>query len=278
MNKPSLKKIAKIAAYSVLAVVGLVVLLVLTLPLWLGTIARPAVNMVVPKITQTEFDIAHLYLNPYTGRFELGGFLLGNPGGYEERVAVSLEKLVFDMAMTTLCDKYVHVEEVTVENLFLSYVDGGQYDVDNFTQIQYNVAGGKEKYEAAKAAKEAKQAEADNKADDETEEVIDEASKKKFVIDRLSIKGVKLKYGRVTIPIPFDIVLTDLGKETDGMTLAEIGQEVWNAILKAAGSIGDGVKALGSLVGEGTSKAADSVTEGARKATHAVRDLLNFKK
>jgi len=295
-----MKKLVKYVAYTVLAIVALALLLVLSLPLWLGTIARPAINVAVPKITQTDFDIAHLYLNPYTGRFELGGFTLGNPKGYDEKVALSLSNLVFDVAMTTLHDKYVHVEEVTVEHLFISYVDGGEHDVDNFTQIQYNVAGGKEKYEAAKAAKEekAKQAEADKKAEDDVEEAIDEASKKKFVIDRLTIRDVKLKYGMITIPIPFDIVLTDIGKESDGMTFSEICQEIWKSILKAAGAIGDGVKALGSLVGDsaskaadavsknasktvdavsdGASKAADSVKDGAKKATDAVKNLLNF--
>ena len=282
-----MKKAVKFIVYAILAVVALALLLVLTLPLWLGTIARPVINAAVPKVTQTDFNIAHLHLNPYTGRFELGGFVLGNPDGYDERTAVSLGNLVFDVAMTTLGGKYVHIEEVTVEDLFVSYVDGGEHDVDNFTQIQYNVAGGKEKYEESKRKAELAKSEKPEKADEPEDEAGD-AEGKKFVIDRLTIKGVRLKYGKVTIKIPVDIVLTDLGKESDGVTFSQLVQEIWVAILKAASSIGDGVKAIGSIVGDAVksidvpaigdsaTKAVDSAGEGVKKTADAVKKLLNF--
>ena len=271
-----MKKLLKIVLWTALALVALAVLLVATLPLWLGTIARPAINAAVPKFTQTPFEIAHLSLNPYTGRFELGGFTLGNPAGYDEKVAVSLGDLVVDVAMNTLCDRYVHIEEVTVDRLFVSYVSGGEHDVDNFTQIQYNVAGGKEKYEEAKKKAELEK-EKEAKGEKAEEDDLEDVSKRKFVIDRLAIRNVKLKYGLITIPIPVDIVLKDIGKESDGLTLSEIGEKIWEAILKSAGAVGDGIQALGGLVadgagklGEGAAKAADVVGEGASKAVDAV--------
>ena len=274
-----MKKLLKFIVYSVLAVVALALLLVLTLPLWLGTIARPAINKAVPQITKTEFGIAHLSLNPYTGRFELGGFVLGNPKGYDERVAVALSNLVFDVDMSTLGNKYVHIEEVTVNDLFVSYVDGGEHDVDNFTQIQYNVAGGKEKYEEAKKKSEQAKEKAAQEAAKEDEDSEEDVSKRKFVIDRLSIKGVKVKYGLITIPVPVDIVLTDLGKESDGMSLEDVGTAIWEAILNAAMAVGDGAKALGGLimsgagaVGDGAGKAVDAISDGAGKTVDAISD------
>jgi len=184
-----MKKILKFIAYAVGAVVLLAILLVLTLPLWLGTIFRPTVCAAVPKMTKTTFEMSKLYLNPYTGRFELGGFVLGNPKGYSEPEAVSISNLVLDVAMTTLADKYVHVEEITVDGVFVSYIDGGEHGVDNFTQIQYNVAGGKDKYEAKKKKKsEAENAEKEKEEkakEDAVEEEIEELEKKKYVIDHL---------------------------------------------------------------------------------------------
>ena len=277
-----MKKILKLIACAIGVVVLLALLLVLTLPLWLGTIFRPTVCKVVPKMTKTTFEMSKLYLNPYTGRFELGGFVLGNPEGYSEPVAASISNLVVDVAMKTLTDKYVHVEEITVDGVFVSYIDGGEHDVDNFTQIQYNVAGGKEKYEESKKKKAEKEKAEKEKAEQAAEEVvedeIEELEKKKYVIDRLTVKNVRLKYGILpAISLPVDIVLTDIGKESDGATLSEILDSVWKSILKGAGAIGDGVKAIGNLfssgastAGEGASKAMDAIGEGAKKATETV--------
>ena len=304
-----MKKILKFIAYAVGAVILLALLLVLTLPLWLGTIFRPTVCAAVPKITKTTFEMSKLYLNPYTGRFELGGFVLGNPKGYSEPEAVSISNLVLDVAMTTLADKYVHIEEITVDGVSVSYIDGGEHGVDNFTQIQYNVAGGKDKYEAKKKMSEAEKAEKEKEEkakEDAVEEEIEELEKKKYVIDRLTVKNVRIKYGFLpTISIPIDIVLTDIGKESEGATLSDIFDSIWQAILKSAGAIGDGAKAIGNLfssgagtvgegatkaagavgegaakaadvVGEGASKAVDAVGEGAKKTSEAVKNLFNF--
>ena len=285
-----MKKILKFIACAIGALVLLALLLVLTLPLWLGTIFRPTVCKVVPKMTKTTFEMSKLYLNPYTGRFELGGFVLGNPKGYSEPVAASISNLVVDVAMTTLGDKYVHVEEITVDGVFVSYLDGGEHDVDNFTQIQYNVKGGKDKYEAAKLKaeqkKEAEEKEAEKKEaeksaeEDAVEEELEELEKTKYVIDRLTVKNVRVKYGILpAISIPVDIVLTDIGKESDGATISEVLGDVWKSILKALGAVGNGVSSLGNMLSsgagkaaEGASKAAGAVSDGASKAADAVSD------
>ncbi len=285
-----MKKILKVLVYSILAIIALAIILVLSIPLWIGSVARPAINKVVPQFTKTGFNIAHLSLNPYTGRFELGNFVLNNPEGYSEKVAVSLGNLVFDIRMTTLADKYVHIEEVTVENLFVSYLKGGENNTDNFTQIQYNVAGSKEEFEKAKENSALAQTEAGEEAIEETEEAIEEVNERKFVIDRLTIKGIRLKYEFITIPVPVDIVLTDLGKESDGLTLTELVEEIWKAILKSANAIGDGLKSLGSSFNKGAAqtaesavkaaesavKAAESAGESVKKASEAVKNLFKF--
>ena len=224
-----MKKFIKFVMYVVLIAVALVVLLVATLPLWLGPVVKPAANIAVPQITQTKFNLGHLYLNPYTGRFEIGEMVLGNPEGYDEPVAVSLSNLVVDVAMSTLHSKYIHVEEVTVDGFFASYVKGGANGVDNFKQIQYNVAGGKEAYELKQAEAETKKAqdkaaeEAAEKAAEEAERAklekmsaeeraayelkqeeaaaAEEAAARKLVIDKLVINNIRVKYGLVTIPV-----------------------------------------------------------------------------
>ena len=272
-----MKKALKIIGGIVLGVVALVLVLVLTLPLWLGPVVKPAANAMVPKLTKTSFNLGHLSLNPYTGRFELGDMQLGNPEGYSEPQALSVSNIVVDVAMTTACDKYVHVEEVLVDGVFVSLVKGGPNNVDNMLQIQYNVAGGKEKYEANKAKAEAEK-EAKAKEEKPKEEKADDGSGKKIVIDKLTLNNIRVKYGVLTIPVP-SITLTDLGKDSDGATFSDIIDAVWGAIVKAALAVGDGVKALGDLLmsgagslGDGAGKAASAVGDGAGKAASAVGD------
>ena len=272
-----MKKAIKIIVGAAVAVVALVLILVLTLPLWLGPVVKPVANTAVPKITKTDFHLGHLYLNPYTGRFEIGDMLLGNPANYDEKRAVTLDKIALDVAMTTLASKYVHVEEVTVDGVFVSYVDAD--GVNNFKQIQYNVAGGKEKYEAKQAQAKADKAKAESEKIEEPEKKTDDGSSKKLVIDKLVINNIKFKYGPVTIPVP-SITLTDLGKKSNGITFAELGDQIMQALLKSATALGDSVKALGNLAGdgakqltEGAGKAVGAVTEGAGKAVGAVTDV-----
>ena len=269
-----MKRVLKIVAGIVVGIVALALLLVLTLPIWLGPVVKPIANAAVPKATKTTFNLGHLSLNPYTGRFELGDLRLGNPEGYSEPQALAVSNIVVDVAMTTVCGKYVHIEEVLVDGVFVSIVKGGENNVDNILQIQYNVAGGKEKYEEnqarAKAEKEARMAEPEKPVEKKSGEG------KKVVIDKLTLNDISVKYGLITIPVP-SITLTDLGKESGGMSLEDLGSVIWESILNAALAVGDGAKALGGLlmsgagaVGEGATKAFGAVGEGACKTVDAV--------
>lgn len=291
-----MKKILKLLCFLIGAILALAILLVLTLPLWLGPVARPSAEALVPKFTKTSFRLGGLSLNPYTGCLVVSDMALGNPEGYKEPTALSISNLLVDVAMTTLGDKYVHVEEVVVKDVFISYVDGGEHGDNNFEQIQYNLAGGKHQYtankkasEEMKAAEEAAEREkvekmtAEERKDYDAAKEAEEAASKKIVIDRLTLDGVKLKYGLVTIPIPMKITLTDLGKAEDGITLEEALEKIWQAILKSALAVGDGAKAIGNLVGAGADKAADAigsgadaVSKGAQKAAESVKKILNL--
>ena len=293
-------KAIKFVCIAVGAILALAILLVLTLPLWLGPVVKPSAAKIVPGFTKTSFRLGELSLNPYTGRLVVGNMALGNPEGYREPTALAISNLVVDVAMGTLGDKYVHIEEVAVKDVFISYVDGGEHGDNNFEQIQYNIAGGKKQFEEGKAASEARKAAdeaaekarlekmtAEERAEHDKRMAEEDAASKKLVIDLLTIDGVKLKYKMVTIPIPVRITLRDLGKAEDGLTFEEAIAKIWQEILKSAMAVGDGAKALGSLVGKGVGKAADAIGggagkaadaigEGAQKAAEGVKKLLNL--
>ena len=271
-------KFIKFLFKAILVVVVLVVVALLTLPLWFGPVVKGVANAAVPKVTQTGFNLAHLSLNPYTARFELGGLVLDNPEGYSEKIAAKVGELNFDADTLSLATDVIHIEEITVKDIFVSYLDGGENKVNNFQQIQYNVAGGKEKYDAAQAAKEAAEA-AKSEEPAKDEAPAEEKPAKKVIIDKLTISGIKMQWGFLPITVPVDICLTDIGKDSGGATFAEVGKKIWESVMKAAGSLGDAVKNIGNLTGdaakaatESVGKAAGAAADAAGAATKAVGD------
>ena len=249
-------KFVKILLKAVLWIVVVVVVALLVSPLWVGPVGRLVANAVVPGKVQADFHLGHLSANPYTARFELGDMQLANPKGYSEKYAVTVGEIVLDAKTTTLFSDVIHVEEIKVKDVFVSLVSGGQYDVNNFEQIQYNLAGGKEKYEAAKAEEE--KAAQEKKPETEAEE-----KEKKVIIDRLEISGLKIQLGPVPITIP-SITLTDIGKESGGSTLEDAWTAILDGIVKAAGALGEQLKAFTGVLGDAAGKAKDAVHAGVK--------------
>ena len=282
-------KAIKILLKAVVVIAVLVVVALLALPLWFGPVVKTAANAAVPGVVKTDFHLGHIYLNPYTARFELRDMQLSNPAGYSEKYAVTLGDITFDAETLSLATDVVHIEEITVKDIFVSVVNGGENKVGNFKQIQYNVAGGKEKYEAAQAEKQqAADAEAEKirleemqneKAAEEEKAKIAEEEKpaKKIIIDKLHISGLKVQLGFLPLAFPATIELKDIGRKTGGATLAEAWQQIWTGILQAAGVAGDQLKALGDLTGDAAKqataaagKAAAQASEAAKQATESV--------
>lgn len=267
-------KAIKVVFKIVVFLVALVVVALLALPLWFGPVVKTAANAMVPGVVKTGFRLDHLSLNPYTARFELGGLQLDNPTGYAESRAVAVGDIVFDAETLSLMTDVIHVEEITAKDLFVSVVSGGENKVLNFTQIQYNVSGGKEKHEAAQAEKEAKtQMETDKSAKPAAPKA--ESAKKqdkpakKIVIDRLEISGLKLQLSILPIRVP-SVVLTDIGRKSGGATLDEAWQQILDGIMKAAGVTSDQLKSLGISYDDAMKKANEALSKGTAQATAAM--------
>ena len=278
-------KAIKILLKVVVAIIVLVIVALLALPLWFGPVVKSAANVAVPKVVGTDFHLGHIHLNPYTARFELRDMQLSNPAGYSEKYAVTLEDITFDAETLSLATDVIHVEEITVKGIFVSVVSGGENNVGNFKQIQYNVAGGKEKYDAAQAEREKAAADEAEKiqleemqnpkaAEEEKTKVAEEEKPaKKIIIDKLHISGFKMQFGILPISIPVTIELTDIGRKSGGATLEEAWQQIWAGILQYAGAVGDQLKALGSLTGDAAKQATEAATKAASQATEAVGNV-----
>ena len=275
-------KAIKILIKAVVVIAILAVLALLAMPVWFGPVVKTTANSVAPSVLKTDFHLGHLSLNPYTARFELGDMQLSNPEGYSEKYAATVGEVAFDAETLSLMTDVIHIEEIKVKGVFASVVskDG----VGNFKQIQYNVAGGKEKYEAAQAEKEAqaKKEEAAGKPEEKTVE----SKPKKVIIDRLELSDLKIQLGILPIVLP-SITLTDIGKSSGGATFEDTWNQIVEGVLKSAGAVGDQAKALiggigdaagkatkaASAVGDTAGKATEAVGEGAKKALDSLKSL-----
>ena len=281
--KKSLKLTGKIALWAL----GVIVVLLLILPLWIGPVVKGVANSVVPGIVGTEFHLGEFGLNPYTGCLHVGDLQLANPTNYAKENCVELEALDINLAMTSLFSKKLRIEEIVVKTLRVSSTAGG----GNFMQIAENASGESEeevkadleKIEEAAAKAEAKAAKEDGQT------VVEEKSEGGLQIDRLVIDGLTVKVGVVPVPVP-KLTIEGIGADSEeGASYSEVGATIWKKIqgsmTAVGGAVVDGATAVGGAVVDGAGKAASAVAdgvgaaaskigEGAGKAVDAMKNLL----
>ena len=281
--KKSLKLTGKIALWAL----GVIVVLLLILPLWIGPVVKGVANSVVPGIVGTEFHLGEFGLNPYTGCLHVGDLQLANPTNYAKENCVELEALDINLAMTSLFSKKLRIEEIVVKTLRVSSTAGG----GNFMQIAENASGESEeevkadleKIEEAEAKAEAKAAKEDGQT------VVEEKSERGLQIDRLVIDGLTVKVGVVPVPVP-KLTIEGIGADSEeGASYSEVGATIWKKIqgsmTAVGGAVVDGATAVGGAVVDGAGKAASAVAdgvgaaaskigEGAGKAVDAMKNLL----
>ena len=238
-----------------------VVLVLATIPLWISPVSTGVANSVVPKITGTKFHIERLYVNPWTGSVRIKNVKLSNPEGYGESPAFSMTSLTLDLALFELFSNKLHVKELLIEDPFASYYshDG----VNNIDAILANV-------NRALGIKEEKEEEKEEKEVAEKEK-----AQMKVIIDHIRISGTKVKLmeSDVVPPLPImTIDLTDIGKESDGVSFEEIWTTLSDAFMKGMSGVGDGLGALGGFLGEGAKSATSGAADVAKGAAGAVGD------
>ena len=276
-------KIVKFLMKTVLWIVALVLVVVLTIPLWISPVACCVANKVAPGITKTSFHLGSFNLNPYTGRLVIGDLQLGNPTNYTEKNAVDLTRLEVNVAMTSLFDQKIRVELVDVGALQVY----SAFDAGNFLQIAENAKGegaetAKVEGEGAEGVEKVESVEKVETAEGNEPAKGEEKPAKGIQIDRLAIHDVTIKYG--IIPIPFALTLTGLGADKEnGMSPMEIYTTVKDAVMKSVNGAGDAAlkvgkdaaKALNAAASDATKAAGDAAANATKAAGDAAGKALD---
>ena len=168
-----------------------IILALLTLPLWINPAGTSLAGWIVPKFTDTEFNLERITLNPYTGKLLVSGVKLANPEGYAEKDAFSLGLLTVDVDVSSLLSKEIHVRDITISSPYASYVfdAAGSNNFDRIIAAVNKKRGPKEKKEEK------------------------EPSDTKVVIDKVTIKNVKVAVNTGRFELT-SLVVTDFGKST----------------------------------------------------------------
>lgn len=272
-KKSGMKKGVKIALYALGGLVALVVLALISLPLWISPVVTSVAEAVAPAYTGCEFKMEEFNLNPFTGKLKIVGVRLSNPKGYDEPEAFSVATVNVEVATCSLLTSKIHVHDITIQSPFVgvSFANG----TNNFSAILANVQS---KLGTSEETAEEPQA----------EEKKDEGSSKKVIIDHFELSGTRVKLGMLPIAIP-SITLNDIGKESDGATFAEVGNEVMESCKKFMTDIGGAASGLLKGAANGVGGAADKATEvlgqgasaigsGAKNAAESLKKLNPFGK
>lgn len=285
-------KIIKIVGVAVAAIVALVLLAVLALPLWIGPVVKPVAGSVGSAKTGTTVHLGEFSLNQYCGQLTVGDLQLWNPEGFDEKMAFTLGRLHVEVEPMSVLSDTIVVKEVEIRDVYVSYLSD-QQGRNNFDLILEKVKGGAEAQSEPASPPDAEPVEAAKAPDAQpAAEPQDEKSSKKVIIDRISISGVSVRMGPITLPLP-PITLTGIGRESDGIAWESAWQEISAAVMQKLGVLGGSLKDLGGNLKDfgleqsgkamdalkqidlkGAGKAVDAVGEGANQAVDALKGLF----
>lgn len=254
-----MKKILTIVLKTILVLLGLVAVLIAAHPFWIGPVVKGVAESKVPALTGTAFALGDLRVNLYTGALRLGDVTLFNPGGFDEPRAFELDRFSVDLDTASVLSDVIVVRDITVDGVFVSWVE--RDGTNNFEMIGANVArageGGKK---AGKPDEKAPERPASDRSDDTAEESGKETGKK-VVIDRLTLRNLKVHWMGMTIPVP-TIEVRGIGRESGGVTWSVAGEEILAAVMQQLQKLSGGLLNFGEFLAEtGTVAVSNSVRE-----------------
>lgn len=218
----------KIIVIVLVVVLGLLVVAVVAIGTHLGVIVKAAVESAGPKVTKTTVTVDTVNLSVLAGSAALDNLVLGNPSGYRSPHSLVVSNAAIGLETTSLFKSKVLVRSVAIHGLEVTF-EGNPFGANNLMEILANVEGSSGSTSNS----------APTPAPPPT--VVSNAPaqpSKRFEVDSLVITGAKLHANltgivnrEVTLPIP-DIQLTALGQDPQGITAAQLTDQVLGAIVR----------------------------------------------
>lgn len=261
-----MKKILKGTLITIASVVFLLVLVLAIHPLWIGSAIKLATTKVAPKYTGTPLALDLCDINLYAGRVELAGFTLFNPEGCSDKTAASVKTLRVLVDMPSLATDVIVVKEITLTGIYASYLNvaPGKTNFDVIADNAKAATGGDQA--TGEVAETTPEQSVETPKDEPKQEVAAESNGKKVIIEKLTFGDLMVSYYGFPLPVPGTIVLTDIGKDTHGVSWQGAGEEIVAQLQQKLGAAGTGVMDLGA-------QGLDLGTAGVTNALEAVKAM-----
>jgi hypothetical protein len=175
---------------------------------------KRAIEHFGPDVTGVSVRVNAVKFEPTDGRGAITGLEVGNPPGFSSSNALTLGEIRLAVDPATLTSDVVRIKELVIDSPNITYERGSKGD--NLTTIQKHIESRLPKSRGGEGSKSS------------------DAPQRKFIVDRVVVKNGKVNYGKaVSLGTP-DIELRDLGKKSNGATAAELVDEIWGQMTRAA--------------------------------------------
>ena len=241
----------------------LAVLAVVAIGLFLDSAIKRGVETVGPMLTKVEVKLESASLSLFSGSGKIRGLLIGNPEGYKTSSAIKVGAASLALSPGSLLSDKIVIKSINVQGPEITF----ETDLkgNNLSKILANLeaaTGGEKEPSEPKEAKPPKKLEVDDF---------------NVIGGKIHVSVTALGGKSATIPLPA-IHLKDLGKDSDGITGAELAKVVLKAVIEsstkeAAGAVADlekGAVYLGKPL-EG------ATTNSLNKAARSIGDLFKKK-
>ena len=236
-----------------IAAIGLAVLfivIVVAIGLNLGPIIKVGMEQIGPRVAQVTVKLDAVDVALLTGSATVKGLIIGNPSGYSTPQAISVGDIAVKLDPLSVTSAKIVVRSVHVESPEITF-EGG-LSRNNLTQIADNVNAVSRNIAPPAAGKPAPKIEVDD-----------------FLITGAKVHLYLTGLGNKDISLP-DIHLTDLGKDSNGLTPAELTSAIMKAISSGTVSavastvteLGHSVKSLGQNTVKTVGASVSKLTSG----------------
>lgn len=231
-----------------------------------GAVIKKTVNVAGPQILGVPVVLDEANLSIISGHAHLKGLRVGNPEGFKTDHLFEVGRLDVELDVRSLLSDTIRIRSIRVLDPSITYERGL---LNSNLGALLDQLGGEADAEAKPGETPPEQAAAPDKA-------AEKAGGAKVIIDEFRIEGARVRLSLtaaqgLAAPIPLPpIVLTDMGKESEGASFTDVLRDVFKAVF---GSVTSVLVGAGKLVGEGAELVGEGVMavgEGAVKGVGAV--------
>jgi hypothetical protein len=212
------------------AVVALVIIALIVVFFSLNSIVKKGVETVGPSLTKVDVRLGSADISPFSGSGALSKLFVGNPEGYKSASSIEVGSMKVMLVLGSVMSDKIVINGVYIQDAQLT-LESALTGKSNLGKILDNLS-------ASSSGEQKQQTSAP-----ETK------NQKKFIVKNVVISGTKVNLAVTgvgalpTVTIP-EVHLQNIGEKSNGVTAAELVQQVLTPLLQSA--IDEGTKAIAS--------------------------------